>query len=148
MGRDFVVPADCPLTELELRTIAWTATGRSRKQVGVKLGVVPSTVRNTLVRVNRKLGTPTASAAAIMCFRRGWFGHPPEPVVDPPPPENTFERAYLEAFDEHLRTRSEGSRRAMRCVLMGMQARQDLPVTARRSAEDPLDRLLRLLTGP
>lgn len=127
------VPDDCPLTAREFEVLGLLAEGLAMKQVAAKLGIAASTVRIQAHTGYRRLGVGNVTQAVAMMSRRGWLGWtppPPQPPVEPEGKLPPFARAYLEAFDEHLRSGSEQSRRSMRIALYGQAneaGRQELP---------------------
>ncbi|MFL5884442.1 MAG: HDOD domain-containing protein [Thermoleophilaceae bacterium] len=64
---------ECPLSERELEVLRWLARGRLYKEIAGELGVSPSTVRNHLHHVYRKLGSRDRAQAVLLASERGWL---------------------------------------------------------------------------
>jgi hypothetical protein len=74
--------------------------------IAQRLHVTPSTVRQHCANAYRKLDVTHAVAALVVCFNAGWIDPTETQVQDPTkyPDDRVTEaqRAYLDAFDDHL----------------------------------------------
>jgi DNA-binding CsgD family transcriptional regulator len=145
MAVRWVVPEGCPLTPRQLETLAWLATGRDAAAVAEKMGLVAHTVRDVSYKARQRLNAGNNEAAVLTCWRRGWFGVTREPDWTSGGARTSFQRAYLDAFDEHLHDRTLSSRRRMRAALHGMADEAGHARTLPPPVPDPLDRLARAL---
>ncbi len=135
-------PLGCPLTPRQFAVLAQVADGRTYEQIARALGVSRSTIRTHAHSACRRLGVRTPVQAVGQLFRQGWVEAPPSPGHRPPPVTH-FQRAYLDAFDQHLRCGSARSRRTMRIALYGARNEAGLePALDRPPGRDPLLRLL------
>jgi DNA-binding CsgD family transcriptional regulator len=140
------VPPDCPLTRRQWAALSAVCEGLTQKQTARRLGVEVSTVRSLLHGAYRALDVRTAVQAALVAIHAGWLGAAATP--EPDEQITPFQRAYLAAFDDHLRTGSSRSRATMRIALYG--ARHAVGLTPRPEQEperDGLDRVVGALLG-
>lgn len=141
MRRHSGVPDGCPLTHRQLAVVDLLAHGLPHHQIATRLGISESAVRSRTLEARVKLHAASTAGVVGVCLRNGWLGDVPAGE------RSAFTSAYLDAFDEHLRSGSRDSRRAMRCALMGMQVERGVGVSLPRPETDPLDRLLRHILG-
>jgi DNA-binding CsgD family transcriptional regulator len=136
------VPADCPLTSRQFAVLCQLARGKTYKQIGASLGITHSTIGSHVHAAYQRLDVSNSRQAVVHVLRQGWLGWVPEPV-EPSVPLSHFQRAYLGAFDAHLRTQGAQSRRAMRIALYGARNEAGLePKLDRPPGRDPLERIL------
>ena len=143
------VPEGCPLSARQLEVLRLAADSLTYDEIGSVLGISTTTVRSHLHNAGRRLGINShrVTSAIIHCARRGWFGWQEPPSVDAAPPVGGFLGAYLEAFDEHLRTGSDASRRSMRIALFGAQHANGIVPSKWRPAPEPLERICEAIRG-
>ena len=137
------VPDGCPLTPRQFAILCALANGKTVKQVALSMGVAASTIRTHMHHAYRRLGVTCDTQAVGHLLRSGWLGSG-TPAPRPSLPLSHFQRAYLAAFDEHLQTHGDQSRRAMRIALYGARNEAGLEpnIEYRPGREEPLDRLL------
>jgi DNA-binding CsgD family transcriptional regulator len=136
------VPTDCPLTPRQFAVICHLAGGKSYKQIAASLGITHSTIGSHVHEAYRRLGVSNNRQAVAHVLRKGWLGWVPAPA-EPAVPLSHFQRAYLAAFDAHLRTGGAQSRRAMRIALYGARNEAGLePNVDRPVGRDPLERIV------
>jgi hypothetical protein len=146
--------------------------GLTYKQIARERGCSVSTVRTHMHNMCAKLGVVNANQAIAIAYQRGWFaadngGTLPaireltafyaalEAAVRERQEHklNASQRAYLDAFDEHLRARTpedhEVTRAAMDQALTRVldKANVPKPTRLRNHAHDGLARLLATLGG-
>src|SRR2546423_13975567 len=101
------------LTERQVEIALRVVDGQSYRQIGRALWISPTTVRTHVSNIYHRLGIHgqrQGRGALILALQR--LGHlirpepPPEPEGDLPPAW----KAYLRAFDRHLRARTDESR--------------------------------------
>jgi DNA-binding CsgD family transcriptional regulator/HD-like signal output (HDOD) protein len=66
-------PVACPLSERELEVLRGLARGMLYKEIATDLVVSPSTVRNHVHNVYRKLGSRDRAQAVLLASKRGWL---------------------------------------------------------------------------
>lgn len=64
---------DCPLTEAELRVVAWLQYGLSNEEIGLRTNLSKMTVKSHLLRVSRTLAVSGRSALVAKLIREGWI---------------------------------------------------------------------------
>jgi DNA-binding CsgD family transcriptional regulator len=137
------VPPGCPLSYRQLQVLQLAAGGLTYEEIGRRLGIRVSTVRTHVMAACTRLGMTGRGQvqAIITCARRGWLDWTLPPPVDDDAPVTGFLRAYVDSFDEHLRSGSDASRRSMRIALFGAQTERGIKPTRWRPANDPLERI-------
>jgi len=63
----------CPLSDRELEVLRQLANGKVYKQIGIELGLSPSTVRSHLHRVYTRIGVADRTQAILLARERGWI---------------------------------------------------------------------------
>jgi DNA-binding CsgD family transcriptional regulator len=120
--------SDCPLTPRQSEVLALLAEGLTYQQIALRRGRSASTIRSQVHEVIVKLGVRDRAQAVITAFRHGWLdldvsrgelgmlhrllaeirdalqaGHRREGRE----PLSISQHRYLQAFDEHLRARTD-----------------------------------------
>jgi DNA-binding CsgD family transcriptional regulator len=98
-----MVPNDCPLSPPQFECIMLLAQGRLYDQIAERRGCAHSTVRSHLHNAYKRLGVHTGPEAVAEIYRRGWA----VPDDDSDIKISHATHLYLEAFDRHLRARTE-----------------------------------------
>jgi HD-like signal output (HDOD) protein/DNA-binding CsgD family transcriptional regulator len=65
--------ARCPLSRQELKVLRYVAGGSASKQIGLQLGITPSTVRSHLHKTYTKLDVVNGSQAVLLASRESWL---------------------------------------------------------------------------
>lgn len=102
--------------------------GLTYKQTAEKRGRAVSTIRTQAHGCFVRLGVAGQSQAMALFLQRGWLGWQPEREFTMSP----FLHAYLDAFDQYLKTRDKRSRNAMRLALLGQATNMDAKLDLRR----------------
>lgn len=116
---------ECPLTKTEITCLRELAAGKTYKQIADALGKSTSTIRTHLGGIFKKLGVTDRARAVLHAEHRGWIATTPDPMADVDyepdlPPLTPAQRAYLEAFDEYLRSGYDPSARLRMVERLGV----------------------------
>jgi DNA-binding CsgD family transcriptional regulator len=104
---------ECPLTPRQLQIARLTfVEGWSAKELGVKLGISDSTVKQHWSNIRRRLKVRRSAQAVLVCFNAGWLDPNRTTVQSPityedPTVMTDTERVYNWAFDQHLAARED-----------------------------------------
>jgi DNA-binding CsgD family transcriptional regulator len=133
-------PNGCPLTRRQLEALKVRATTETDKEVGARLGITTSTVRQHLYDARRLAGVANTFQLLLLAEREGWLNI--EVMNSKATP---IQRLYLEKFDAFLR--EKGTARALAWEAMGSMARAVRVEAGARPSQvrrdpDPMVRIL------
>lgn len=118
-----ILPDDCPLSPKEWRALQHLSEGLTYEQIAKKYGLSSTTIRSQLTHVFRKLGVGGGIQAVAYAFRAGWLDSGAFVI-----PRYVYETkltpsqwAYVTAFDDYIRTRSQRDRARMVVSCYGVQ---------------------------
>lgn len=102
-------PRGCPLSSRQLACVRGLLEGKGAKQIGLDLGLKPSTVRQHHWAASQVLGVRGRTATAAVVNESGWL----DPISDYSDTRVTpAQRLYLDAFDRYLRGWRDEAKRA------------------------------------